>query len=150
VACGADRCNATLQLNNTEPATVAYWVKLALVDECGAGCAPTCAAPLLSLDWVACDRRRESKPDRLALVDMCSAKVRSRHSHLMLACCASGMHAYQKPAFYSDNYITLAPLEAMAVRLDWPAPLRNATRLQLSGWNAAARTLALQAALASS
>ncbi len=54
------------------------------------------------------------------------------------------------PAFYSDNYITLAPLEAMAVRLDWPAPLRNATRLQLSGWNAAARTLALQAALASS
>jgi len=38
----------------------------------------------------------------------------------------------------------------MAVRLDWPAPLRNATRLQLSGWNAAARTLALQAALASS
>ncbi len=36
------------------------------------------------------------------------------------------------------------------MKLDWPAPLRNATRLQLSGWNVAARALALQAALASS
>ena len=54
------------------------------------------------------------------------------------------------PAFYSDNYVTLAPCEAAAVALDWPGPLRNSTRLQVTGWNAGTQTLTLQAALAAS
>lgn len=54
------------------------------------------------------------------------------------------------PAFYSDNYITLAPREGAAVELDWPAPLRNSTRLQVTGFNAGTQTLTLQAALAAS
>lgn len=62
------------------------------------------------------------------------------------------------PAFYSDNFITLAPRESTAVALDWPAPLRNSTRLQVTGtvertplgYNAGTQTLTLQAALAAS
>ncbi|KAK9831543.1 hypothetical protein WJX81_007476 [Elliptochloris bilobata] len=96
VACGSSRCNATVSLNNTSPAVVAFWIKLALVDECGDGCAPTRVLP----------------------------------------------------AFYSDNFLTLAPREVVAVALDWSAPLRNTTRLQVSGWNVGPQTLALQAAVA--
>ena len=44
-SCGSSRCNATATLNNTSIATVAFWIKLALVDICGADCAPTCASP---------------------------------------------------------------------------------------------------------
>ena len=54
------------------------------------------------------------------------------------------------PAFYSDNFITLAPREATAVALDWPAPLRNSMRLQVIGYNAGTQTLTLPAALAAS
>ena len=43
--CGAGRCNATVALNNTSPDVVAFWTKLALVDDCGAGCAATYAPP---------------------------------------------------------------------------------------------------------
>ena len=51
------------------------------------------------------------------------------------------------PAFYSANFITLAPREGTTVALDWPAPLRNSTRLQVIGYNAGTQTLTLQAAV---
>ncbi len=53
------------------------------------------------------------------------------------------------PTFYSDNFLTLAPREAVTVAVDWPAPLRNSTRMQVSGWNVGLQTLSMQASLAS-
>lgn len=57
--CGAGRCNASVALNNTSPDVVAFWTKMALVDDCGAGCAATYAPPPCQTVW---ERARVLQP----------------------------------------------------------------------------------------
>ena len=70
VACGAERCAATLQLNNTDAAAVAFWVKLALVDECGAGCTPTCAKAQPFIRLSVCMQHGVASLGKVALISV--------------------------------------------------------------------------------
>ncbi len=55
------------------------------------------------------------------------------------------------PTFFSDNYVTLAPHEAVQIAVDWPGPLRNTTGLVFYGYNVWQQLFSpLRAALTSS
>ncbi len=43
------------------------------------------------------------------------------------------------PAYYSDNYVALLPGERRTIEIRWPATVRAAPGVRLSGWNVAER-----------